>query len=168
MQPCTPLPERWEHRTARVGSFVWCCTAKNCTSEVSKLWGWQLDMIEWRNKKPCPYDVLVFWGFTLGFFSPPKWIYLTKNKDRIIYGEEGSRKKSIYFSHIFINHNKPPSLTIFIPTAGWALCCSAEIQSLGFPPWLFASWRGQETQSCWAAPLETCKVRLKGALSNLI
>lgn len=49
----------------------------------------------------------------------------------------------MYFSCVFINHNKPSLLNIFIPAARWALCCSAEIQTLGFTPWLSASWAGK-------------------------
>lgn len=93
-----------------------------------------------------------FGGFFSGFFFPPKWTHLTKSKDRIIYGEEGNRKNQCIFL-VFLNHKKTALLTVSIPAARWALCCSAEIQSLGFIPWLSASWAGEGRRPCPAGLL---------------
>lgn len=66
--PACHFPGAGQHRAAVTGSFTARHrVAKNCTREVSKLLGRQVDVIEQRNKKPCPYDGVLFF---FSFFPP--------------------------------------------------------------------------------------------------
>lgn len=120
------------------GSFIsrrWM--AKNCIREVSKLLGRQLHMIGQRNKKPCPYD-----GFCFGFVLFPQ---MDKSNQEQGWNNiwRGRKQENHRIFYVFLNHNKIPSLTIFIPAARWASCCGAQNQSLGFTARLFVFWASE-------------------------
>lgn len=92
-----------------------CWMAKNSIREVSKLLGWQTCMTEQRNKKPCPYDFI---------FSPKmdksNWEQGWNSTWR------GRKQENHCIFHVFVKHNKTPSLTVFIPVGqvGSVLRCT--------------------------------------------